>query len=77
MCIRDRPATDADLASAAKEAAAHAKTTVATASNAVSSPAPVSIASPEASRLPLVAAVVTGLLAIVVVLLAARRNSGD
>ncbi|HEY9265383.1 MAG TPA: hypothetical protein VIQ11_12340 [Mycobacterium sp.] len=69
--------TNGNLASAAKEAAAHAKSTVATASNAVSGPPPVQRADEDSSRLPMAAALVTGLLAILAVLYIARRGSGD
>ena len=68
--------TNGDLASAAKEAAAQAKSTVASAPNPVAGPAPVPLIGPEPSRLPVVAAIVAGVLAIVVVLLA-RRHSED
>jgi hypothetical protein len=69
--------TNGDLASAAKEAAAHAKSTVASAPNPVSGPAPVPLIGPEQSRLPLAAAIAAGVLAILVVLFAARRGSDD
>jgi hypothetical protein len=68
--------TNGDLTSAAKEAAAHAKSTVASAPNPVSGPAPVPLIGPEPSRLPIVAAIAAGVLAIIVVLLA-RRHSDD
>ena len=68
--------TNGDRASAAKEAAAQAKSTVATATNPVSGPAPVPLIGPEPSRLPIAAAIAAGVLAILVVLLA-RRGSGD
>jgi len=64
------------LPSAAKEAAAQAKSTVASAPNPVSGPAPVPLIGPEPSRLPVAAAIVAGVLAILVVLLA-RRHSED
>ena len=57
--------------SAAKEAAAHAKATVAT-----SAPVLVPQPGPPRSNLPMVAAIVAGVLAILVVLLA-RRGSDD
>jgi hypothetical protein len=68
--------TNGDLATAAKEAAAQAKSTVASASNPVVGPAPVPLVGPEPSRLPIAAAIAAGVLAILVVLLA-RRHSGD
>ena len=69
--------TNGDLTSAAKEAAAKAKSTVASAPNPVAGPAPVPLIGPESSRLPLAAAIAAGVLAILVVLLAARRGSGE
>ncbi|HEX9835040.1 MAG TPA: hypothetical protein VGA66_18500 [Mycobacterium sp.] len=68
--------TNGDLTSAAKEAAAKAKATVASANNPAFGPAPVPLIGPEPSRLPIVAAIAAGVLAILVVLLA-RRGSGD
>ena len=70
------PPADA-VASAAKEAAAQAKSTVATASTAVTSPPPAPPGPASSSRLPLAAAAVAGVLALVVALLVARRNSDD
>ncbi len=69
--------TNGDLTSAAKEAAAQAKSTVATASTAVSSPPPAPRDDRDSSRLPVAAALITGLLAIVAVLYIARRGSGE
>ncbi|MET0994636.1 MAG: hypothetical protein ABWY20_11420 [Mycobacterium sp.] len=62
------------LSSAAKETAAHAKSTVAAAANPVTGPAPVSLPGPELSRLPLVAAIAAGVLAILLILVARRRS---
>ena len=67
--------TNGDLTSAAKEAAAKAKSTVASAPNPVAGPTSVPLIGPEPSRLPLVAAIAAGVLAILVVLFAARRGS--
>ncbi len=69
--------TNGDLTSAAKETAAQAKSTVASAPNPVVGPNPVPLIGPEPSRLPLAAAIAAGVLAILVVLLAARRGSGE
>jgi hypothetical protein len=68
--------TNGDLTSAAKEAAAQAKSAVSTASNPVSGTAPVPLIGPDRSRLPIAAAIAAGVLAILVVLLA-RRHSDD
>ncbi|KUH85791.1 MULTISPECIES: hypothetical protein [unclassified Mycobacterium] len=68
--------TATNLESAAKVTAAQAKSTVASASNPVSGPAPVPLIGPEPSRLPVAAAIAAGVLAILVVLLI-RRGSGD
>lgn len=67
--------TNGDLNSAAKEAAAQAKSAVTSATNAVSGPPPAERNNGDPSRLPLAAALITGLLAIVAVLYLARRNS--
>jgi hypothetical protein len=69
--------TNGDLTSAAKETAAQAKSTVASAPNPVVGPNPVPLIGPEPSRLPLAAAIAAGVLAILVVLLAVRRGSGE
>lgn len=69
--------TNGDLTSAAKEAAAQAKSTVATASTAVASPPPAPRDDRDSSRLTVAAALITGLLAIVAVLYIARRGSGE
>jgi hypothetical protein len=68
--------TNGDLTSAAKEAAAQAKSTVASAPNPVSRPAPTPFIGPEPSRLPIAAAIAAGVLAILIVLIA-RRHSDD
>jgi hypothetical protein len=68
--------TNGDLTSAAKEAAAKAKSTVASAPNPVSGQATTPLIGPEPSRLPLAAAIAAGVLAILVVLLV-RRHSDD
>ncbi|KUH94537.1 hypothetical protein [Mycobacterium sp. IS-3022] len=68
--------TATNLESAAKVTAAQAKSTVASASNPVSGPAPVPLIGPEPSRLPVAAAIAAGVLAILVVLLI-RRGGGD
>ena len=67
--------TNGDLTSAAKEVAAQAKSTVTSASNAVSGPPPAERNDSDSSRLPVAAALITGLLAILAVLYLARRNS--
>ncbi|MGD9619164.1 MAG: hypothetical protein AB7G47_02675 [Mycolicibacterium sp.] len=59
---------------AAKEAAAQAKSTVTTASNTVSSGPAAQRTDGDASRVPVIAALITGLFAIVVVLYVARRG---
>jgi len=69
--------TNGNLVSAAKEAAAQAKSTVATASNAVSGPPPAQRDDENPSRLPVAAALITGLLAILALVYIARRGSGD
>ena len=69
--------TNGDLTAAAKEAAAQAKSTVTTASNAVSSRPSNERAEDVSSRLPLAAALITGLLAIVAVLYLARRGGSE
>jgi cobalamin biosynthesis Mg chelatase CobN len=69
--------TNGDLSTGAKEAAAQAKSAVATASNPVAGPAPVPLIGPEPSRLPIVAAVAAGVLAILVVLLARRHSDNN
>lgn len=69
--------TNGDLTAAAKEAAAQAKSTVTTASNAVSSRPSNERTDEVASRLPLAAALITGLLAIVAVLYLARRAGSE
>jgi hypothetical protein len=62
------------LTSAAKETAAQAKSTVAAASNTVSSGPPAQRNDSDSSRLPVVAAVIAGLLTILAVLYLARRG---
>ena len=69
--------TNGDLTSAAKEAAAQAKSTVATASTAVSSPPPAQRDDRDWARLPVAAALITGVLAIVAVLYIARRGGSE
>jgi len=69
--------TNGNLTAAAKEAAAQAKSTVTSASNAVSSRPPNERNDCDSSRLPIAAALITGLLAIVVVLYLARRGGGE
>ncbi|MGB0961773.1 MAG: hypothetical protein ACPGVY_03640, partial [Mycobacterium sp.] len=69
--------TNGDLTAAAKEAAAQAKSTVTTASNAVSSRPPNERTDEDSSRLPLAAALIAGLLAIVAVLYLARRGGSE
>ncbi|WP_102144916.1 hypothetical protein [Mycobacterium hubeiense] len=66
--------TNGDLASAAKETAAHAKSTVTAAANPVNGPAVVPAVGPEQSRLPLAAAIAAGVLAILIVVLARRHT---
>jgi hypothetical protein len=61
---------------AAKEAAAQAKSTVASANNPVGGPPSVALIGPEPPRIPIAAVIAAGLLAILIVLIA-RRNSGD
>ena len=61
---------------AAKEAAAQAKSAVATANNPVDGPPSVALIGPEPSRIPIAAVIAAGVLAILIVLLA-RRNSDD
>ena len=65
---------DGQVVSAAKEAAAQAKSNVASAPNPVTGPAPVPLAGPGQSRLPLAAAIAAGVLAILMVLVARRRS---
>lgn len=65
-------APPADLTSAAKEVAAHAKSTVASAPNPVATPAPIS--RPDDSRLPFMIAVASGALILLIVLLVNRRG---
>ena len=65
---------DGQVVSAAKEAAAQAKSTVASAPNPVSGPALVPSDGLGQSRLPLAAAIAAGVLAILMVLLARRRS---
>ena len=64
----------ADISQAAKEAAAQAKSAVASAPNPVSGPAPVPFIGPDQSRLPVAAAVVAGVLALLMVLVIRRRG---
>ncbi|MEX3766247.1 hypothetical protein ABFW14_04895, partial [Mycolicibacterium fortuitum] len=65
-----------DVAKAAKETAAQAKSTVTSATNPVSGPAPVPLSDSPSSKLPVVAAVAVGVLAVILVLLS-RRNSEE
>ena len=65
---------DGQVVSAAKEAAAQAKSTVASAPNPVTGPALVPSDGLGQSRLPLAAAIAAGVLAILMVLLARRRS---
>ncbi len=70
------PESGADLATAAKQAAAQAKSNVATASDAVTGLPPHQPGT-DTARLPIAAALITGLLAIVVVVWVARRSGDD
>ena len=66
-----------DITAAAKEAAAQAKSTVATAANPVSGAVPMPLRSAEVSRMPVAAAVAAGVLAILLVLIARRYADDD
>ncbi len=68
------PQPAADVTRAAEEVAAQAKSRWLPPALAVTAPAPASREESRSARLPLAAAAVTGILALVVVLLAARRN---
>ena len=65
-----------NVADAAKETAAQAKSTVAAAGNPTTGPGTVPLVGPDQSRLPLAAAIAAGVLAILLVLVA-RRHGDD
>ncbi|MEX3650062.1 MYXO-CTERM sorting domain-containing protein, partial [Mycolicibacterium porcinum] len=66
-----------DVAKAAKETAAQAKSTVTSAANPVSGPVPVPMSESSSSKLPLAAAVAVGVLAVLLVLLSRRHSDED
>ncbi|OWL94267.1 hypothetical protein B7435_31955, partial [Mycolicibacterium peregrinum] len=63
-----------DVAKAAKETAAQAKSTVTSAANPVSGPVPSALSESPSSRLPLAAAVAVGVLALFLVVLSRRHS---
>jgi hypothetical protein len=68
---------DRNIANAAKQAAAQAKSTVAEAGNPVTGPRTIPLVEPGQSRLPIAAAIAAGVLAILLVLLARRHGDDD
>ena len=67
---------DRNIADAAKQTAAQAKSTVAAAVNPTTGPPTVPLVGPEQSRIPIAAAIAAGVLAILLVLVA-RRHGDD